>query len=182
MPSPPDISIRRWADIADRKRKNVALDAIFFEASATKSFAGDDARAAFRERWLGRYLAHDPGWAYVAVDASGGLAGYLVGAVDDPALAARFSDIAYNKDFAPLTAAYPAHLHVNIAPRYRGSGIGGALIAAFAADAARVGVGGMHVVTGADARNVGFYARNGFAELARTRFNGHDVVFLGRLL
>jgi GNAT superfamily N-acetyltransferase len=182
MPSPPDIAIRRWADLTDRERYQPALDAIFFEASATKSFASDEARADFRERWLGRYLAHDPGWAYLAIAADGTLAGYLAGAVDDPAHAARFSDIGYNKDFAHLTAAYPAHLHVNLAPAYRSGGIGAALVSAFATDAARAGAGGVHVVTGAGSRNVGFYARNGFAELARTRFNGHEVVFLGRLL
>jgi GNAT superfamily N-acetyltransferase len=187
MPPPPDssspaIAIRRWADLPDPERYLPALDAIFFEASATKSFASDEDRAAFRERWLGRYLVHDPGFAYLAIAADGTLAGYLAGAIDDPARAPRFSDIGYNKDFAPLTAAYPAHLHVNLSPAYRNGGIGAALVAAFAADAARAGAKGVHVVTGAGSRNVGFYARNGFAELARSAFNGHEVVFLGRRL
>jgi GNAT superfamily N-acetyltransferase len=119
---------------------------------------------------------------YLAIAADGTLAGYLAGAVDDPARAARFSDIGYTKDFAHLTAAYPAHLHVNLAPAYRNGGIGAALVSAFAADAARAGAKGVHVVTGAGSRNVGFYTRNGFAELARARYSGHDVVFLGRLL
>jgi GNAT superfamily N-acetyltransferase len=119
---------------------------------------------------------------YLAIAADGTLAGYLAGAVDDPARAVRFSDIGYNKTFAHLTAAYPAHLHVNLAPAYRNSGIGAALVSAFAADAARAGAQGVHVVTSAKSRNVGFYARNGFAELARATFNGHEVVFLGRPL
>lgn len=182
MTSQYDISIRRWADVADQQRLASELDAIFFEASATKSFADDAERRAFRERWLGRYLAQDAEWAYLAVDASGAVAGYLVGAVDDPALAARFADIGYLKDFARLTAAYPAHLHVNLAPSYRGCGIGAVLVAAFAADAARAGARGMHVVTGAGARNIGFYELNGFRELARASFNGCEVVLLGRRL
>ena len=41
------------------------IDAVFFEASNTKSFADDAARAAFRQRWLGRFLEHDAAWAYI---------------------------------------------------------------------------------------------------------------------
>jgi GNAT superfamily N-acetyltransferase len=178
------ISIRRWTEIADPDRLTPELDAIFFEASATKSFAGEAERAAFRERWLGRYLTHDPQWAYLAIDTgvAGGevLAGYLVGKVDDRAGSA--GDIGPVQDTAQLTAAYPAHLHVNLASPYRNRGIGAALIGAFAADAARAGACGMHVVTGAASRNIGFYQRNGFRELARASVGGREVVFLGRPL
>ena len=46
------VAIRRWAEVAHQERLSDQLDAIFFEASGTKSFASEDARAAFRERWL----------------------------------------------------------------------------------------------------------------------------------
>ena len=176
------VRIRRWAGLTDRQNLVPAIDEIFFESSATRSFADDATRAAFRERWLGRYLAQDPQWTYVAVASDGALAGYLVGAVDDPGTAPRFADIGFANTFAPQTAIYPAHLHVNLAPQFRNRGIGGALIAAFAADAARAGAPGMHVVTGAASRNVGFYAKNGFREVARAAFNGHEVVMLARLI
>jgi GNAT superfamily N-acetyltransferase len=175
----PGISICRLSEVADNDSLVPALDAIFFEASATRSFAGDKERAAFRERWLGRYLAGEPQWAYVARDADGTVAGYLVGSIDDPRTSGRYGDVGYFLDFADLTASYPAHLHLNLAPRYRNRGIGADLIAAFAADAARAGAVGMHVVTGAGSRNVRFYERNGFRELGRATFNAHDVVFLG---
>ncbi len=178
----PGISICRLSEIADKDSLMPALDAIFFEASATKSFAGAKERAAFRERWLGRYLAHEPQWAYVARDADGVVAGYLVGSIDDPRLSGRYGDVGYFLDFADLTASYPAHLHVNLAPGYRNRGIGAELIAAFAADAAKAGAAGMHVVTGGASRNVRFYERNGFRELERATFNAHEVVFLGRRL
>ncbi len=178
----PGISICRFSEIADKDSLTPALDAIFFEASATKSFASEKERAAFRERWLGRYLAHEPQWAYVARDRDGALAGYLVGSIDDPRTSGRYADVGYFLDFAELTASYPAHLHVNLATGYRNRGIGGKLIEAFAADAARAGARGMHVVTGAKSRNVRFYKRNGFCELGRAAFNAHEVVFLGRRL
>ncbi len=176
------VSIERFDQAADKNSLLPALDAIFFEASATKSFADEKARAAFRERWLGGYLENEPRWAYVARDADGTLAGYLVGSVDDPRTSGRYADVGYFLDFADLTEGYPAHLHVNLDAEYRNRGIGAALIDAFAADTARVGAKGMHVVTGANSRNVRFYERNGFHELGRATYNAHEVVFLGRQL
>jgi len=179
---PSAISIRRWTEIADNAHLIPALDTIFFEASGTKTFASAASRRAFRERWLGRYLAREPAWVYVAIDSAGIVAGYLVGSIDDPAQEGPREDIRCFENFPALTAEYPAHLHVNLAPPYRNRGLGAALLAAFAADAARAGAKGVHVITGAEARNVGFYERNGFHELARATYNGHRVVFLGRRL
>jgi ribosomal protein S18 acetylase RimI-like enzyme len=173
------VAIRRWADVPGRERLIPAIDAIFFESSNTKIFADDAERVAFRERWLGRYLAQNPEWAYIAVAGDGGVAGYLVGSIGDPK---RTEDMGSFQDFAPFTADYPAHLHVNLAPGFRKRGIGRDLIAAFATDAARAGAKGMHVVTGAGARNVGFYERAGFRIVARTLVGGHELVFLGRAL
>ena len=84
--------------------------------------------------------------------------------------------------FADAAWEYPAHLHLNLAPQFRDRGIGGRLIAAFATDALFAGAPGMHVVTSADSRNVGFYARNGFAEIVRASVGGRELVFLGRKL
>jgi GNAT superfamily N-acetyltransferase len=169
----PSIVIRRWDELAHRERLTGALDAIFFEASNTKSFASEEARSAFRERWLGRYLAQHPQWAYLALAADGTVAGYLVGALDETS---GFDD------FAAAAQQFPAHLHVNLAPQYRSQGIGAALIEAFAKDAARAGAEGAHVVTSADARNVRFYERVGFSPRARTTVNGRELVLLGRRL
>ena len=177
-----DIVIRRWSNIAENERLLPALDAIFFEASGTKSFASEADRHAFRDQWLGRYLERDREWAYLAFDTNDTLAGYLIGSLEDPARTPRFRDVGYFKDFAALTVAYPAHLHVNLTPAYRNLGIGAKLIDTFAADAARAGAEGVHVVTGDDARNIGFYVRNGFRELGRAKSNTNEVVFLGRRL
>ena len=167
------VTVRRWRDLKHSKQLIKELDSIFFEASNTKSFASDEARAAFRERWFGRYLEQYPEWAYIALAADGAVAGYLVGALDE---ASGF------EDFASAAQAFPAHLHVNLAPRFRSRGIGADLIEAFVADARRAGTKGVHVVTSADARNVRFYDRVGFKPRARTTVNGSDLVFLGRTL
>jgi GNAT superfamily N-acetyltransferase len=169
-----NVVIRRWTEIPDKRRLTPEIDAIFFEASNTKEFAGEGERAAFRERWLGKYLANEPQFAYVAfASANAPAAGYLVGSVSEPVGLEAFANAAWE---------YPAHLHVNLAPQFRNRGIGARLIDTFAVDALRAGAPGMHVVTSADSRNVRFYSRNGFAEIARAAVDGRDLVFLGRRL
>lgn len=162
------VSIRHYLDVPRDAAVERGIDAVFFEASNTRSFADEAARRAFRERWLGRYLRCDPTFAYLALDGTGSVAGYLVGAIDDPARAERFRDIAYFESFRELTPRFPAHLHVNLAPDFRNRGIGTRLIEAFIADARAAGAPGVHVVTTAEAANVRFYERNGFQVAGRT--------------
>lgn len=176
----PAIAIRRWTEIAGADRLLPGIDAVFFESSLTKSFADDAARSAFRERWLGRYLKHDPQFAYVALEGDT-VAGYLIGSLDDPATTDRFRDVAVPA-FAAASRRFPAHLHVNLAPAYRNRALGARLIDAFVADLEARSVPGVHVVTGAGSRNVGFYNRNGFGEVARARLGSSELVFLGRPL
>jgi GNAT superfamily N-acetyltransferase len=159
------------------------VEAIFFEASGRRSFASEQERAAFRERWLGRYLLGGSDVVLVAEDAGGTVVGYLVGALEDPAVQDRFADIGYfREEFRALCRRYPAHLHINLAAPFRNVGIGARLVAAFAARAAGAGVPGMHVVTARDARNVRFYARCGFAELGAAAWKEGQVLFLGKPL
>jgi GNAT superfamily N-acetyltransferase len=158
------------------------IEAIFFAASG-RTFSNRAERDAFRERWLGRYLAGGSDAVFLALARSGHTAGYLVGAVKDPASQARFDDIAYFRgDFRELTRRFPAHLHINLAAEFRNQGIGARLIEAFAQHAMQSGAQGVHVVTGKAMRNRRFYERCGFSERATTRFNGNEVVFLGREL
>lgn len=178
------ISIERVDGLQERSELGKALDPIFFAASATRTFPDEQTRTAFRERWLGRYLTTPEDRLYVAKDliVARRVAGYLVGSFYDPALDARFDDIGYFSTLGDLTAAYPAHLHVNLDDAYRNRGLGSQLVSAFAEDALAQGSTGVHVVTGAASRNLSFYARNGFDKVHRFDWKGHAVVFLGRSL
>ena len=156
------------------------VDAIFLETSA-KPPAPGPARDVFRARWLGRYLLGGTDVVLLALAGEDTVAGYLVGALEDPALQARFADIGYFRtDFADLTRRFPAHLHVNLTARFRNQGIGAKLIGAFADAARQAGAPGMHVVTGRGMRNVRFYQRCGFVERGSATRNGGEAVFLGR--
>jgi GNAT superfamily N-acetyltransferase len=167
-------------DLAEPRLAEV--EAIFFEASG-RTFEPGPAREAFRERWLGRYLLGGTDAVFLAITADGTVAGYLVGALENPAEQPRFADIdCFRTDFAGLCRQFPAHLHINLAPAYRSQGIGARLIDAFAAHAAAAGASGMHVTTAKDARNVVFYERCGFVQQGSAIWNGRPTVFLGRAL
>ena len=158
------------------------VEAIFWETSA-RTYPASPERAAFRERWLGRYLQGGSDVVLLALAGEETVAGYLVGALEDPAEQPRFADIGYFRtDFAALTKRFPAHLHINLAAAYRSQGIGARLIDAFAAHARQAGAPGMHAVTGKGMRNVGFYLRCGFTEQATALRNGGQIVFLARTL
>jgi len=159
------------------------IETIFFASSNVQQFANDAERAVFRERWLRRYLEHWPEDFFVAGTADGRIVGYLAGCLEDPATAPLFADLGYAAAFADLSRSHPAHLHINLDPGWRNSGIGTRLIEAFCAHAAGR-VAGVHVVTGRASRNVRFYERNGFRLLRTTRSQWSDgeIAFLGRAL
>lgn len=178
------VTFHRWSGLAGRDRLTPALDRIFFAASNTKSFDSDAVRAAFRKRWLGRYLDDMPELAHLMFlapePAADALAGYVVGDLADPAGRARYDDIGYFHLLADKTRYFPAHLHINLREDARGRGLGSRLLQRFIDDAAGARCPGVHVVTGANLRNVGFYLRNGFAPRHTFAWKGNELVMLGR--
>jgi len=159
------------------------IETIFFVSSNVQQFADDAERAAFRERWLGRYLDRWPEHLFIAIAPGDRVVGYLAGCLDDPAVHPVFADIAYMPAFADLSRSYPAHLHMNLDPGWRSGGIGTRLIDAFCAHA-EGRAPGVHVVTGRTSRNVRFYERNGFRMLRTTRspWSDAEIAFLARTL
>lgn len=176
------IRIDGWREIANRDSLMPGLDEVFFTSSATQSFSSAEARAQFRERWLGRFLIHYPDWAFVAREPGGRVAAYIVGSPDDPALTPLFADVGYFPAIAHLTRRFPAGLHVNVRADLRSAGLGARLIEAFAAKAKRAGLAGLHAVTGEGLRNTGFYRRNGFTFEEPFTWNNRALVFLGRAI
>jgi GNAT superfamily N-acetyltransferase len=118
----------RLVDEPDWKSLLSPIEEIFFATSPSAKTLRPDERQPFRERWLGRYIAHDIESFFVAITEVSTVAGYLAGCLNNPARNPRFADIGYYASFAPLCDRYPCHLHINLDEGYRNRGIGSALI------------------------------------------------------
>lgn len=159
--------------------------AVFREA-ATRWPADAASAATFTELWLDGYLRHEPDLALVAVEEQPGaeprVVGYLVASTADPLTDPRFASLGYFHAFAQELAAFPAHLHVNVASDRRGQGIGERLVAEICTVLTARGCAGVHIVTGKAARNVAFYRRLGFNHRAGTSWKDRDLVLMGYAL
>ena len=179
-----NFQIVKLLDIAQEEHEKTikSVDALFFDAANTQEFASAAEKHTFRQTWLGRYLTHYRDHFFLALSDSGELVGYLAGAPDNPARSDLFADIDYFALFPELCARYPAQLHVNVAPEFRGMGIGRTLIEAYSAHCQSAGCAGCHVITRKDADNVGYYQACGFEEVGRVRWQAGDrtLVFLGK--
>jgi GNAT superfamily N-acetyltransferase len=180
--------LRRLVDLVadgfDPAPLRAGIDRIF-RATAVRWPADAQAAAAFHDLWLGQYLRHEPELVVLALATASpateaDVLGYIVGCRIDPAISPRFAALDYFRAFAPQTAAFPAHLHINLEAAARGRGIGGALVEALCTRLAAEGVPGIHVVTGRDQRNVRFYTRLGFVERARAPRGATEVLLLAR--
>ena len=170
-----DISIRPFGERSQAALAEV--DQIFFEASTVRSFECRAAQAAFRERWLGRYLDTFPEHAFLATR-EGRVVGYIVGAIGpDP----MFADVPSTRLFADLLPRFPAHLHINVASDVREAGVGSQLMQTFLAHVRSCGVPGVHLVTGEGNRNIAFYRRNGFRIEASRPTSDRVLVFMARM-
>ena len=130
-------------------------------------FASADARAEFQHIWLGRYFLNAESLIWVAYDAERLPVGYILVQTNALTPADWRTDYPYYRSFQALLEDYPAHLHINIREGYRGSGLGARLLEQACTATAEAGAPGIHLITAADARNVGFYLANGFREVAR---------------
>lgn len=81
-----------------------------------------------------------------------------------------------------ISASYPAHLHLNLAPRLQGKGVGAALVLRWFEALSKRGSGPIHIGTNrANAGAIRFWARQGFVVIpadpdhaGRTFWMGHQ--------
>jgi GNAT superfamily N-acetyltransferase len=169
--------IVRLADLTEGAAREA--EAIFWESAATRQFAGDAERAAYRDLWFGRYLGHAPGEFFLALDEVGAVAGYLAGALVSNAPPLPGPDY-YALFPAGLIARHPAHLHVNVRAGLRGAGVGAELLRAFAEHCRAQGVAGLHAVTAQGSRAATFFTKCGLTPCAAADWRRRTLVFLGR--
>jgi GNAT superfamily N-acetyltransferase len=174
--------VKPFAEVPNDSDVLAALHRVFFATSNTKSFADANARAAFRERWLDRYLAGWPGCCFLAEQRGGMVVGYVAGCPDNPSTSPGFTDHPYYTLFEEECRRFPAHLHINVLSDARGGGIGTALIEAFAKSCKAQEIAGCHAVTADGHRNNRFFESCGFTAQARATWHDTRLVFYGRTL
>ncbi|MEL6422147.1 MAG: GNAT family N-acetyltransferase [Pseudomonadota bacterium] len=128
--------------------------------------------------YLERYLEQFPRWCRLALDGST-VVGYLVGAPVPPLTEHGLAGQHQSSVFRDLWPRYPAHCHINLTAAARGRGIGTDLVRAFLAHCRAEHLAGAHVVTGAGARNVGFYLRCGLNDEVHRDALERKLCFLG---
>lgn len=168
----------RLTKVPDPSAALRALEEIFFLSSSHTEFPSEAARAAFFRTWTGWYLENEPWDVWLWRDPDGSFGGYLTGCLDSMDAEGLFETIPKYGTFDDLFARYPAHLHVNVHPDRRGRGIGARLVERFVEDCVAEGVPGVHIVTAAGMRNIGFYNRLGFNDAVLRK----PLLFLGRPL
>jgi GNAT superfamily N-acetyltransferase len=82
---------------------------------------------------------------------------------------------------AAVVSTFPTHLHLNLAPRLQGRGVGAALLAAGFLEAEGRGVGPAHVgVNAANSRGLRFWAAQGFEGLDLPPEVSGRTIWMGR--
>jgi len=167
-----ELSDQRWRMVEE----------IFHLSSSKQKFDSSDEKLRFLERWTGYYRQNEPQHFLLALAPDGRVAGYLSGCTDSRSARRLYSDIPYYAVFEDFFEAYPAHLHVNCHPEFRGRGVGTELVKAFIKECSACGLAGLHLVTSPGARNVSFYRRCGFDfSLSRT-WRETELLFLAMAL
>lgn len=167
-------------DAIEEEEVEEALSEIFFATSTRKDFASLAEREAFQHRWLDRYFYRYRPTTFYARDPDRQPIGFVVGCPVDVRQVPCFSDVPYFNAFADLLDRYPAHLHVNVAAEWQGQGIGRALVARAIEACRSSGAKGIHVVTAADAPNLGFYEKCGLTPVAKRAHGGRALLMLGK--
>jgi GNAT superfamily N-acetyltransferase len=209
VPAASDVVIRPYQP-ADRDAVyDVCLRTGDAGGDATGKYPDDD---VIPDIYAGPYLYLEPGLAFVADDGARAV-GYVIGTTDTerfvrryreewlPTMAAKYGppgdppasayDDVLDRLYRPERmlvaelACYPAHLHIDLLPRYQRSGYGRRLIEAFIEAAARAGASGTHVaVAGTNTGAHEFYQRVGFRPVEVTGSAGSagsgGSVYFGR--
>ncbi len=159
------------AAAADATAAQAACERIFW-STAYNPPDEPEAQAAYLWRWCARYAARWPDWFICArvpdaraPSACSPIVGYIAGCPQPLPDHSRPFALDPTALFADQLIAFPAHLHINVAPSHQSTGIGALLIKALAEDlrARRPDLRGLNAITAHGARNQAFYARNGFA-------------------
>jgi ribosomal protein S18 acetylase RimI-like enzyme len=156
------------------------VDEIFFESSPKKSFTSAAERDAFKFKYLDWYAQNCPQYFLVALGEKSEVLGYICGVADTRSHPDLSSLHPWFHIFEDCFSLYPAHLHINCAESARGRNIGSTLLAVFENYLRSDGVIGVHLVTAPQARNVGFYDKNGYNFTKINHWKENALLLMGK--
>lgn len=174
----PTFEIVHVDDAGDAEAVDDALAEIFFETAVRQTFATTAERDSYRHRWYDRYTYRCRSTIFVALATERAPIGYVLACPFDIRQVPSFSDITYFGAFEDVIDQYPAHLHVNVTTAWQGRGVGLALVRQGIEACRLAGAPGVHIVTAADAPNIGFYEKCGLVQVARRTHDGRPLVML----
>ncbi|MEY2987909.1 MAG: hypothetical protein RJB13_1430 [Pseudomonadota bacterium] len=179
------ISIVAFSELSQSKQCECVssqVDLIFFSSSSRQNFKSENERNHFRFKYLDWYRINNADLHFVALNSHGEVLGYVCGTPDTKKANELFE---FHPWFEQLTShfdSFPAHLHINLAETARGLGIGSLLIETLESSLKSRSVHGVHIVTSPDARNVGFYKKNGYNFETVLQWKNAHLLFMGKQL
>jgi GNAT superfamily N-acetyltransferase len=176
------MNITRLSEELDPNRVAKRVWEIFFLTSRPGVHPIDYQKEDFFYSWAGWYLETAPEQTLLIRNEDKRIVGYLVGCLDSTSARRLYQHLFYYQAFAHCYSEYPSHFHVNCDPDFQSVGFGGALVKKFVSNAADSGVTGVHVVTGATAKNRSFYDKLEFIEYDQKLIGNSSLVFLGKKL
>lgn len=156
------------------------ISQIFFETSSVQNFEGNEHRSKFFKKYLGIYIEEYPETFFIALEQDKVL-GYLAICTDTIEFMKSHSNEVLEL-FTEYYPRYPAHLHINISPAAQGKSVGSKLMTYGLETLNAFQTKGIHLITAANARNIGFYLKNGFEKLQTHQWQAKELLLLGKEL
>lgn len=175
-------SLQSLGALGEKNKIWIGIENVFFESSSKKTFVNADERNAFRFKYLDWYAKHHPELFFLGLDQDQRVHGYICGTPETNSTNDLATLHPWFSIFSHLYLQYPAHLHINCAEKARGSGLGSTLLSVFENTLQAKGIVGVHLVTAPEARNVGFYDKNGYKFSQSATWKETSLLFMGKSL
>jgi ribosomal protein S18 acetylase RimI-like enzyme len=169
-----------WEQLDSLKKESFLkqISEIFFEASLKKTFTDLEAKENFFNLWCGQYIETFPREFWLMLDIDGAVLGYLCGCSEYT----KLQGLPGYELFEEEMKNFPAHLHINIATKSRGQGVGRRLVDKYLEGMRSESCSGVFIITSVRAANNGFYERLNFNFTKIKKLIEEPLLFMGRSL
>jgi ribosomal protein S18 acetylase RimI-like enzyme len=157
------------------------VEDIFLESSAIKQFTSNKEREDFLYKYLRYYKETYPELFFVA-SREHQVLGYICASRSTKSDIKLINALKHLSLFNYYYASHPAHLHINCHAGARGLGLGSQLLLHLEKELIAQKIGGLHLITSPNARNVGFYRKNGYTDEYKAQQGEVTFLLMGKIL